>query len=471
MSRPKQFLILFLSLITMMGLLTGCGIIPTTIVGEVDPSVYSWQPTERQIPDLGTFFARQRAATRALEEDSEGSQIVTINPETDQSIVLEYINLLLSDTYGFQICNDFDLSLDDPFNGEFGNKWSIAFESTRLDAGKRITNGNSIPCDLCLSLNGQNLILRYSDVFSIKDFGDRYTGAPKDTLLDFTGRSAGSFVKHMGSYHTGDAKFSVKANVRESYKYIKNYVSYEAFKGEGSIIYNQSEPSTGKALLTVDNRKDTDSYTVEVAYITLEDFLDFTNGEKLTLALPVVNEQGMVYRFTDFFSNHQGTREKSCFYFSFTPSEMKETIYRTPLRDIVSHIESLTVRIIQWDATGEEDCVLYLHSLMYQDGEPIEIECLISGRLNSIDNMEKYQEAEASSSDSKSWSIFDDDDDDDGPYIPDHAKLDCLTCGGDGDCNTCNGYGEWRRYNSVVSTCNSCNGSGNCRTCGGSGKR
>ena len=109
---------------------------------------------------------------------------------------------------------------------------------------------------------------------------------------------------------------------------------------------------------------------------------------------------------------------------------------------------------------------------MYQDGEPIEIECLISGRLNSIDNMEKYMEASSSSSDEKKgWSIFDDDDEDDGPYIPDHAKLDCLTCGGDGDCNTCNGYGEWRRYNSVVSTCNSCNGSGNCRSCGGSGKR
>ena len=152
MSRQRCFLILFLSLITMMGLLTGCGIIPTTLVSEVDPSVYSQPPTERQIPDLGSFFARQRHSTRALEESNEGVQTITIDIEKDQAIVLEYIKLLLSDTYGFQICDEFDLSLEDPFQGEFNSKWSIAFESTRLDAGKRITNGKNIPCDLYLHL-------------------------------------------------------------------------------------------------------------------------------------------------------------------------------------------------------------------------------------------------------------------------------------------------------------------------------
>lgn len=60
-------------------------------------------------------------------------------------------------------------------------------------------------------------------------------------------------------------------------------------------------------------------------------------------------------------------------------------------------------------------------------------------------------------------------------YQPEFSKLDCLTCGGDGDCNTCGGYGEVRRYagagDTVRSKCSSCYGSGNCRTCGGSGKR
>lgn len=60
-------------------------------------------------------------------------------------------------------------------------------------------------------------------------------------------------------------------------------------------------------------------------------------------------------------------------------------------------------------------------------------------------------------------------------YQPEFSKLDCLTCGGDGDCNTCRGYGEVERYagagDTVRSKCSSCYGSGNCRTCGGSGKR
>jgi len=61
------------------------------------------------------------------------------------------------------------------------------------------------------------------------------------------------------------------------------------------------------------------------------------------------------------------------------------------------------------------------------------------------------------------------------PFVPEFAKLDCLTCHGDGDCNTCGGYGEVDRYagagDTVRSKCSSCYGSGNCRTCGGSGKR
>lgn len=60
-------------------------------------------------------------------------------------------------------------------------------------------------------------------------------------------------------------------------------------------------------------------------------------------------------------------------------------------------------------------------------------------------------------------------------FQPEFSKLDCLTCGGDGDCNTCGGYGEVERYagagDTVTAKCSSCYGSGNCRTCGGSGKR
>ena len=56
------------------------------------------------------------------------------------------------------------------------------------------------------------------------------------------------------------------------------------------------------------------------------------------------------------------------------------------------------------------------------------------------------------------------------PNIPEFARQDCLTCGGDGDCNRCGGYGY--TYNDdIKSSCRSCHGSGDCSACGGSGKR
>ena len=60
-------------------------------------------------------------------------------------------------------------------------------------------------------------------------------------------------------------------------------------------------------------------------------------------------------------------------------------------------------------------------------------------------------------------------------FTPEFAKLDCLTCRGDGDCNTCGGYGEVRKYagdgDTVRAKCSTCRGSGNCTACNGSGKR
>ncbi len=55
------------------------------------------------------------------------------------------------------------------------------------------------------------------------------------------------------------------------------------------------------------------------------------------------------------------------------------------------------------------------------------------------------------------------------PYIPDHSKLPCFTCGGDGDCNNCNGYSYvWR--DGIRGDCTRCSG-GKCPTCKGSGTR
>ena len=125
---------------------------------------------------------------------------------------------------------------------------------------------------------------------------------------------------------------------------------------------------------------------------------------------------------------------------------------------------SATLRIMY---LGEEgDVVLYLYAQPMDTKtypESIELLCAVNT------TPEEKEEQSGGGGGGINW------DDDDEPYVPDYAKPDCLTCGGDGDCNTCGGYGEVERYagggDTVTSKCSSCYGSGNCRTCGGSGKR
>ena len=57
-----------------------------------------------------------------------------------------------------------------------------------------------------------------------------------------------------------------------------------------------------------------------------------------------------------------------------------------------------------------------------------------------------------------------------GIFIPDHSKLQCLTCDGDGDCNTCGGT-TYVGFGDARAKCGTCRGSGDCRVCGGSGTR
>lgn len=54
--------------------------------------------------------------------------------------------------------------------------------------------------------------------------------------------------------------------------------------------------------------------------------------------------------------------------------------------------------------------------------------------------------------------------------LPDHSKLQCITCRGSGDCDECGGS-IFVYVGGARTKCNKCKGSGNCRTCGGSGTR
>ena len=54
--------------------------------------------------------------------------------------------------------------------------------------------------------------------------------------------------------------------------------------------------------------------------------------------------------------------------------------------------------------------------------------------------------------------------------LPDHSKLQCITCRGSGDCKECGGS-IYVYVGGARTKCNYCKGTGNCRTCGGSGTR
>ena len=72
---------------------------------------------------------------------------------------------------------------------------------------------------------------------------------------------------------------------------------------------------------------------------------------------------------------------------------------------------------------------------MIGSGEPKEIEALIAvdmSKILSAGNTDQGGESGSSSGIVGS----------DGVYVPEHSKLDCLTCRGSGDCTSCGGSGK-----------------------------
>jgi len=94
------------------------------------------------------------------------------------------------------------------------------------------------------------------------------------------------------------------------------------------------------------------------------------------------------------------------------------------------------------------------------DGDPKTEISIGYGEGITYGGEEQYQGGGGGSSGGGGWD----------PYVPDHSKLPCLTCGGDGDCNTCGGDG-YTGFGSAKAGCRTCHGDGKCRTCGGSGTR
>lgn len=442
------------------------------IADELDPASIVTEIERKTIPDMGLFFGRRSSTDEAEEGSSVGYQDVVLKDASEVSILLEYFDLLQNE-FGFEMVDSYhaDWSLVNPFDSYLmGGYWSVAFVSTRMDAGLELESvfGNEVPCDLAIYGDKGEVNLNYSSLFNIADTGHRHSGYEGDEINALYGERVLEAYQSKGGYYfnKGDKNLKVEAAVREGYE----WGDYEAYAGSAAVIVNGEEACIGTA--EIGKTSSAHHY-----YFTVEDIVGGAEGQKIHLRLPAdAVVEGAVFRLCDFLSGHQREEEMELYVLRYTPSYADSDVeanYNTSLR---ACMEACTVRVLHWDPSGVEDCVIYISMKMVHDADPVEVECLIAAPVNDEDLLEKEQkekEAEAEKKTSSSW--FSSSDSKYSPNVAEFAKLDCLTCGGDGDCNTCNGYGEVERYagagDTVTSKCSSCYGSGNCRTCGGSGKR
>lgn len=265
-----------------------------------------------------------------------------------------------------------------------------------------------------------------------------------------------AFLFRKGKYYnSSDEKLSVKAGVAKEtlYTYTRPFASsFYGFYGKdglASLIINGEKAKEYSALIS--DYEDFNSDDTDMIFVSKQDdskLLSITWKHKEF-------EVGKIYDLADF-----NASSFNRFEFNYDYNEFDE-----------NDALCLTVRPLWIDRTGQGESVVYFYGeFENDDGDVYTVEGLLAAPFCLEETSEKYN-----SKTSGGGSGYSGVPDANSPYIPDHSKLDCLTCGGDGDCNTCGGYGKVDRYagagDYVTASCNSCYGSGNCRTCGGSGKR
>jgi len=439
------------------------------IAEKLDPASVVTVIDRKTIPDMGLFFGRDRAYDEAEEGSTAGYQDVALEGEADAIILLEYFRLL-QDEFGFELVDSYhlDWEQEDPFGDNLmGGYWSVAFAATRMDAGRELEDfGNDTPCDLYVYGAKGKATLCYSSLFNIADTGHRCSGYEGDEVNDLCGERVLEAYQSKGGHYfnKGDKKLKVEANVREHY----DWDDYEAYTGSAAVLRNEKDVGAGTVLIGKNS-------SAHHYYFTVNDITGGAEGEEIHFRLPAdAVVEGAVFRLCDFLSNHQREEEKALYILYYAPSYADNHINASFTTSLRGCLEACTIRVLHWDPSGVEDCVIYVSLKMIHDADPVEVECLIAAPVNDQDLLEKaVKEKEATASKSNGWRSSSDSKY--SPNVAQFAKLDCLTCGGDGDCNTCGGYGEVERYagdgDTVTSKCSSCYGSGNCRTCGGSGKR
>ena len=442
---------------------SGCSVFGGTLSKKLTDGDVAYSQHILDLPDLSLFVSSAAVERTEAKEDSyEGFQNIDID-ENSEKAVLEYIELLQSE-FGLEII---DTKYFDPVTKTFENfidtKWVIGFKTTLFDAQCRLTHSSiDKGCDVILYQTNDTVYLNYYNMFNVTDTGHRCSEAEDFFDFSYPERFFDAYAKSGNKYYNkSDKKLSVKLK-HTDYTMTKNSEDYVATAGSATMLFN-GEKKTGVAKLQNSKYSDWFRYV-----ITITDFDKNKVDEEIEIYLPIDTISGDFYNTSDCLSGHQEEIEMNSYGVFYKEDYLAENIGLYYYIEPEGYAYSVTVRTISFDDSGKDDCVVYFNIKLYNMLEPLEIEGLAVMPMNDYINVETTGKTEKSSGSifSIGTSSF---------FQPEYSKLDCLTCGGDGDCNTCGGYGEVERYagagDTVTAKCSSCYGSGNCRTCGGSGKR
>jgi len=410
---------------------------PVERVTVVAPEIEQPENDGTLVQSPAAYFARTRSADGTHRVDYISSEMVQA-----------YMDLLVNEL-GF-VLNDEDLSY-------VYNTWRFLMPGSGTDPGEyNVYNDVKVvhyydsdwhDNTLEVTVNNEN--------FRFADLGYRYTGENVEPISGERATDA-YILKNRRYMNESDGLLRVMAGKKKpsSYSYTKPFASsfytYKSVEGYCCLIVDGSEVETCSTLLC--DFENFDSKENDMLIVWKE------NGEDLLK----VRWQKDTFKSGETYNLNDMLVGLNC----DVDIDYNGKTYT------INSVDALTIRPLLLDRTGDNESLVYFY-IEVGDGDgatALTLEGLAAAPFNLAENS-KWTSSSSSSGSSSSGSSSDDYD----PNVADFARLDCLTCGGDGDCNTCGGYGKVERYagagNTVTSSCSSCYGSGNCRTCGGSGKR
>jgi len=355
-------------------------------------------------------------------------------------MVHAYMDLLVNE-FGY-VLNDEDLSY-------VYNTWRFLKPGSGTDPGDYNT-GNDVKVIHYYDSDWHDNTMEVTvnnEAFRFADLGYRCGG---ENVPAYAGeRATDSYVLKDGYYMNAvDKILSVAAGERDesSYSYTKPFSSYfytyTCVDGLCRLIVNGSELETHSALLCDFNNFDSNENDMILVWNDDgTDLLKLRWTEKLF-------QSGEVYNLNDILIHGDIDIDYSGKTYT------------------VNSVDAFTLRPLWLDRSGETESLVYFYIEVGngEGGVELTLEGLVAAPFNLAENSEHTETRIGSSSSSGSSSSDYD------PNVADFARLDCLTCRGDGDCNSCGGSGN-DYFGGYRTKCNTCYGSGNCRSCGGSGKR